>query len=100
MVYEITDQGLWNAGIHAIHAHVVAIIGSPSQSQFREVAGTDNHSSHLICQVHQDLGTFTCLRIFIGYIMHAGIMTDVLEVLGYRLGDADFLDGDTEALHQ
>ena len=30
MIYEMSDQGLRNAGIHAIHAHVVTIIGSPS----------------------------------------------------------------------
>ena len=32
--------------------------------------------------------------------MHTGILTDIFKVLGYRLGNTDFLDGDTEALHQ
>ena len=31
---QMADQGLWDAGIHAIHTHVVAIIGSPSKCQF------------------------------------------------------------------
>ena len=32
--------------------------------------------------------------------MHTGILTDVLKVLGYSLGDADFLNGNTKTLHQ
>lgn len=75
----MTDQGLRDAGIHTIHAHVVAIIGSPAQSQLRKVAGAYHHTTHLVGKVHQNLRTLACLRILIGYIMHAGIMTDILK---------------------
>ena len=96
----MTDQGLRDAGIHAIHAHVVAIIGSPAQSQLRKVAGAYHHTAHLVGKIHQNLCTLACLRILIGYIMHAGIMTDILKMLGHRLGDADFPDGNAQTLHQ
>ena len=61
IVHQVANQGLGYAGIHTVHAHVVAIVGGPSQSEFRQVACTYHHSSQLVGKVHQYLCTLACL---------------------------------------
>ena len=61
IAYQILDQRLGNAGIDSVHRHVVAVIGSPSQCQFRQVAGTDHHGVQLVGKVHQNLRPLTGL---------------------------------------
>ena len=100
IVDQVANQSLRDTSIDSIHAHVVAIISSPTKCQLREVARSYHHTTHLIGQVHQDLGTLTCLRVLVGHVMHIHIMPDVLEMLSHRLGNADFPDRDTQALHQ
>ena len=54
VAYQILNQRLWNAGINAIHRHMVTVIRTPSQCQFRQVASTNHHTAHLISHIHQD----------------------------------------------
>ena len=92
-LYEILDEGLRYRGVDTIHAHVVTIVGSPSQSEFREVTGAYDETAKLVGEIHEDLRTLTGLTIFVSDIMHLHVMSDVLEVLCDALGDADLTDG-------
>ena len=78
---EILCQRLWYTSIYGIHTHVVAIIGTPSQGKFAKVARADDKSVHLIAEIHQNLRTLTCLRVFISRIVYIRIMTNILKML-------------------
>ena len=100
ITHQIAYERLGHTGIHTVHRHMVAIIRGPSQSQFGEVASTHHQTIHLIGHIHQYLRTLTGLTVLIGYVMHTGIVTDILEMLLHRLGDADLADSDSQGLHQ
>ena len=79
---------------------MVAVVSSPTQSQFRQVARTDDECIHLVGIVHQDLGTFTGLTVFVSHIVVGHVVVYVLEVLDAGILDADFVHGDSEGRHQ
>ena len=66
---------------------MIAIIGSPPEGQFRQIASAEDQAAVLIGQIHQDLGTFPSLTIFIGHVQFLRVLADIREVLGYRGGD-------------
>ena len=59
--HQMANQGFRDRGVNPIHGHVVTIVCSPSQGQFRQVTRTDNQSSYFIGIIHQNLRTFTRL---------------------------------------
>ena len=79
---------------------MVAVVSGPSQSQFRQVARTDDECIHLVGIVHQDLSTFTGLTVFVGHVVVGHVVVDILEVLDAGILDADFVHGDSEGRHQ
>ena len=92
--HEVADERLGNADVDSIHAHVVAIVGTPSEGQFAEVARADDQSAILVAQVHEDLRAFACLRVFVGCIVDGGVVADVGKMLCDGLGNADLMDRD------
>ena len=92
----MTDKCLRYGCIDCIHGHVVAIVSCPSKCQFRKVTGSNNNTTGLVCNIHQDLCTLTCLTILISDIMYFRIMSDIAEMEIYRLADVDFLEGCTK----
>ena len=44
VTHQMANQRLRHAGVHAVHGHVVSVVGRPSQRQLRHVAGTDDHA--------------------------------------------------------
>jgi len=90
----VADERLGNADVDSIHAHVVAIVGTPSEGQFAEVARADDQSAILVAQVHEDLRAFACLRVFVGCIVDGGVVADVGKMLCDGLGNADLMDRD------
>ena len=79
---------------------MVAVIGCPAQSQFREVASTHDDGVLLIGHVHQYLCALAGLGILVGHVVQFRILSDIAEMLGNGLGYADFAHGDAECLHQ
>ena len=59
--HQMTDERLRNTRIHTVHRHVVAVIGRPSQSEFREVTSTHDNGILLVGHIHQDLRTLAGL---------------------------------------
>ena len=45
VTYQVADQGLGHRPVHAVHGHVVTVVGGPTQCQLREVAGADHHAA-------------------------------------------------------
>ena len=87
-------QRLWDGHIHAVHAHVVAVVGGPSECQLGKVARADDKPVHLIGHVHQNLGAFARLAVFIRHIVFVRIHADILKMLHTGFFDADFANGD------
>ena len=85
----MANQGLWHRTVHGIHGHVIAVVGSPPQGQFRHVTGTDHQTAYLVCHIHQDLGAFPRLAVFIGDILHIAVMPDIPKMEIYCLFDID-----------
>ena len=83
------------ADIHGIHAHVVAVVSTPAECKFAEVACTDDKSAQLVTQIHQYLRTFTGLCILVRHIVYSGIVPDVLEVLQYGSCNVYFINRNT-----
>ena len=88
----MTDQGLGNRPIDTIHGHVVAVIGSPSQGKLRHVSGSNYQASHLIGDIHENLGSFSGLAVLIGHIMFVHIMADIFKMVCHRLPDINFAE--------
>ena len=97
---QTSNKCFGDAGIDSIHAHVVAIVRTPTKSQLGQVASTDNESTLLIAYIHQYLGTLSGLRVLISSVMNRDVVTDILKVLGHALGNAYLSDGDAETLHE
>ncbi len=93
ILHQVTHQGLGHRGIDRVHAHVVAVVGGPSQGQFGQVARTDDQTLGLIGQVHEQLGTFAGLDVFEGYVVTGRVVVDVTEVLIHGRLDVDGLGG-------
>ena len=68
---------------------MVAVEGTPAESQLGEVTRTDDGAFILIRQVHEDLRALTSLRILEDDVLHLGIVPDSSEVLHTSLGDID-----------
>ena len=100
IAHQILNQRLRHTGIHAIHRHVVAIIGGPSECQLREVASAYYQSVILVGQVHEYLRALTSLRIFVGGIVDGSVVVDIMEVLsdGSSNGYLQLLDA--QRLHK
>ena len=81
----MTYQCLRNRSIHTIHGHVITIVGRPAKSQLGKISRSHKNAAFLVCRIHQDLGTLTCLAVFISHIVDLGIMSDIPEVDIYRL---------------
>ena len=90
--HEVFHKRLGNACIHAIHRHVVAVVGSPAESQLREVAGAEYDAAALVGVVHKNLCALPGLRVLVGDIVIVDVVVDVGKVLLHGIDDRDFLD--------
>ena len=67
---KMADQCLWHRRIHRIHGHMISVVSRPAECQLRQIACADDHTTGLICNVHKNLGSLTCLSILVSHIMH------------------------------
>ena len=86
---KVPDQGLRNTGVDTVHRHMVAVVGRPAERELRKVARTDDEAVRFIGKVHEDLGAFPGLRVFIGDVVVVLIVADVGEMLPHRVPDRD-----------
>ena len=88
--HKMAYQCLRYGSINSVHGHVVSIIGGPAKCQLRKVTGTDYHSSGLIGNIHNHLGTLSGLTVFIRHIVLISIMSDITEMNRHGLFDVHF----------
>ena len=85
--YQMPHQRLWNPCIHAVHGHMIAIIGGPAQCQLRHISRPDDQSSLLIGNIHQHLSPLSGLTILVGHIMAGDILSDIPKMNLHRFFD-------------
>ena len=85
--HQVPHQSLGNGGVDGIHAHMVAVVGAPAQSQLAEVAGSDDNAAGLVGNIHQHLGPLPGLGVFKGDGVIRHIVSDILEVAADAGGD-------------
>ena len=86
----MADQCLWHRRIHRIHGHMISVVSRPAECQLRQIACADDHTTGLICNVHKNLGSLTCLSILVSHIVHFRILSDIPEMDIDRILDTDF----------
>ena len=85
----VTHERLGNIAVHGVHGHVIGVIRAPAKCDFGKVTRSNDNAAFFICQVHQDLGAFASLYVFVSHIELCRIVTDVLEMLQARGLDVD-----------
>ena len=79
---------------------MVAVVGAPAEGQFGQVPCAYHDAAFLAGHIHQNLGAFAGLGIFVGGVGFVERMLYILEVLGSSRHDGDFLTGDAEFFHE
>ena len=91
VLHQIAHQRFRHTGVYAVHAHVVAVVGSPAQRQLRKVARAHHKAAGAVGKVHQLQRAHTRLPVFKGDIQHIFVLPDIRKVTAHGVGDADFL---------
>ena len=79
---------------------MVTIVGGPSESKLREVAGAKHHSTLLIGHIHQNLSPFAGLTILICDILDLRVVTDILEMQFDSWADRNLAECHPEGIHK
>ena len=79
---------------------MIAIVSSPAKRQLGQIAGADDQTACLVGDVHQDLGSFSGLGIFIRNILDGRIVADIGEVTENSLTDRNLAQGGVLAFRQ
>ncbi len=98
MRHQVAYQRFGHACIHAVHAHVVAIVGGPTQRQLGKIARAHHQAPFHIGDIHQHLGALTGLGVFIGHVVYIRILADIPEMLLHGLADIHAAEGDAQCL--
>ena len=60
-------------------------------SQYEDaVEQADDHAAHLVCNIHENLGTLPGLTVLISHIMNRNVMTNIFKMSCYRCLDINF----------
>ena len=97
---DMTHERLGHRGVDPVHRHLVAVVGRPTQRQFRQVTRTHDQRSLAVGHVHQNLRPFAGLRILVGRRTVVGRQPDVAEVLLAGGADRNLACRDTQLAHQ
>ena len=97
---QMAHKRLRHACIHAVHAHVIRVVSAPSERKLAQVSRADQKPAVLVGKIHQNLRAFACLRIFVGYILHAWVVPDVAHVPECRVADRDLQKLRAKGAHQ
>ena len=68
---------------------MVGIVGAPAKRNFGKVTRSHHDTAFLVRDIHQDLGAFTGLHIFVGHVERIRVVADVRKMLHARLLDID-----------
>ena len=96
IAHQMAHKRLGHARVDGVHAHVVAVIGSPAERQLRQIARADDKTASLVGQIHQNLRTLARLAVLVGHVLHGRIVLNVLEVLFHSRVDRNLAEAHTQ----
>src|SRR5699024_12792627 len=80
--YQVLDEGLGHAGVHAVVGHVVAhAVGAPAQRQHGEIARAHHDPAAMVGEAEQVVGDTTGQHVQVGAVVcvtGAAITADVV----------------------
>ncbi len=79
---------------------MVAVVCSPAEGKFRQVAGAKHNTAFGIGYIHYYLCPFACLTVFVCHIVHSRVMLYIGEMLGYGCGYRHFAYCDIQLPHE
>ena len=94
------DHGLRDRGVDLIHAHMVAVVGVPAESNLGKVSRTDHQRPFLVGQVHENLRPLPGLHVLENNVVHRLVMSDVPEMPATGLADVDDTHLDSQRLRE
>ena len=97
---EMAHQRFGHARVHAVHAHVVAVVGGPAQRQFGKVAGAHHEAAGAVGGVHQLQCPDAGLTVLERHVQHAFILPDVGKMAVDGVGDVDLGEADVQFVAQ
>ena len=100
ILHDMPHKRLGHAGIDAVHAHVVAVVGGPAQCKLAQIAGADDKATILVGVIHQLQCAHAGLTVFKGDIIFVGRLSDVCKVTFDSLRDIDLGEGHAQRLTQ
>ena len=71
---------------------MIPVVSRPSKGKLRHVPGPKYKPSGLVGNIHQHLGTFPGLCIFIGHVVTFYLVPDIKKMAGHRLGNRHFTE--------
>ena len=77
--------------IHAVHAHVVAVVGGPAEGQLAQIAGADDEPARAVGEVHELERAHARLTVFIRHVKHGLVLPNVGKVAVDGARDRDLL---------
>ena len=89
VAHEVPHERLGHAGVHAVHAHVVGVVGCPAQRKLGEVARAHHEAALPVRDVHEDLRALAGLRVLVGHGVVGLVVPDVGKVLAHGRRDGD-----------
>ena len=94
MAYQCFGDG----AVHAVHRHMIAVIGGPAQRQFGQIAGAHHQTIGLIGDIHQHLCPFSGLSVFKGDAVIVKIVADIGKMGFYCITDVYGAEGNAQFL--
>ena len=94
----VTDERFRHGRVDAVHRHMIAVIGCPAESEFGQIARSDDKPARFVGDIHQHLSAFSRLRIFVSHVGDVFALTDIFEMASHRFRDINFSESDVRLL--
>ena len=98
ITHNVFDKRFGNACIHAVHAHMVAVIGCPAECKLGKVARADNKAVQRICKIHQHKGAHARLCVFVNNVVTGFVVPDVAKMRTHRIRNRNRVKRYTEGI--
>ena len=97
---KVAHQRFRDRAVHAVHAHMIPVVGRPAERQLGQVARADHHAAVLVGEVHQHQRTHARLTVLKGDGKIVLGLTDVHEMLIDRRLDIHGLERNAVGFRQ
>ena len=91
IAHDMAHERFRHVGVHAVHAHVVAVVGRPAEGQLAQIARADDEPARAVGEVHELERAHAGLAVFIRHVERGFVLPDVGKVAVDGARDRDLL---------